>query len=454
MVADLTSLAIIALLAFLCQLIAQSIPGKPISETVFLLGAGMLAGPHVAGLVTSSDSIALLSDLGLGFLFLLAGYEIDPGNLTGRQGRRGLATWGLTLALAFVAVILWPTFSARHIDGIAVAIALTTTAIGTLLPILQERGVMGTRVGRAVLAYGTWGELCPILAMTLLLSTRAEWLSVLILVAFVAIAVVAAVIPRRARQAGGYVYRLIERNANTNSQMIVRATMVLLVGLTALSAAFDLDIVLGAFAAGFVLRYVLPEGSELLERKVSSMGYGFFIPLFFIVSGAKIDVSAVFDQPLLLVEFIVLLLLVRAAPIYVSLSTDPADRDLPPNSRLTVALYCTTALPLIVAVTAVAVQANAMSQSTASVLVAAGGITVLIMPLLASLTMRTIDAEPAAAVREIAHEPRRVGPILREHYRLQRDRHRRDAARIARAYGLDDSHVASAFSEVRDEDDR
>lgn len=446
--ADLTSLAFITALAFLCPLVAQSIPGKPVSETVFLLIAGMVAGPHLAGIVSTSDAIALLSDLGLGLLFLLAGYEIDPGNLTGRQGRRGLATWGVTLALAFAAVVAWPAFSAFDADGIAVAIALTTTAIGTLLPILQERGALDTPVGRAVLAYGTWGELCPILAMTLLLSTRSEWRTVLILLAFLAIAVAAAVIPKKARAAGGYVYRLIERNADTNSQMIVRAVMVLLVGLTAVSAVFDLDIVLGAFAAGFVLRYVLPEGSQLLEGKVSALGYGFFIPLFFIVSGARIDMGAVLDQPLLLAVFIALLVLVRAVPIFVALTTDPVDRALPVNARLTVAIYCTTALPLIVAVTTVAVAAGAMAQGTASVLVAAGGITVLIMPLLASLTLRTIDAEPVAAAREIRREPRRIGPILRDHYRLQRERHRRDAIRLARTYGLDPSAIEDALRDA------
>lgn len=443
--ADLTSLAFIALLAFLCPLIAQSIPGKPVSETVLLLIAGVVAGPHLTGIVSTSDAIALLSDLGLGFLFLLAGYEIEPSHLTGRQGRRGLATWAITLALAFAAVFALTPFSAKQIDGIAVVIALTTTAIGTLLPILQERAVVDTPVGHAVLAYGTWGELCPILAMTLLLSTRAEWLTILILALFAAIAVAAAVIPRMARRAGGYVYRFVERNADTNSQMAVRAVMVLLVGLTAVSAVFNLDIVLGAFAAGFVLRFVLPEGSASLEHKVSSIGYGFFIPLFFIVSGAKIDMAAVLDQPLLLVGFIVLLLLVRAAPIYLALRHDPDATGMGPSSRLTVALYCTTALPLIVAVTTVAVSAGAMAASTASVLVAAGGITVLIMPLLASVTMRTIDAEPVAAAREIRREPRRIGPILRDHYRLQRERHRRDAARVARLYGLDPSHVESAF---------
>ena len=254
MTVDLISLATISIVAFLCPLIVQSIPGRPLSETVFLLIAGALLGPFVAGWIQTTDSISLLSDLGLAFLFLLAGYEINPHNLTGHQGKRGLFTWFFTLGLAFLVVIIWPTFSARHIDGIAVAIALTTTALGTLLPILQERHLLNTRIGDAVLAYGTWGELCPVIAMTLLLSTRASWQSILILLGFIAIAVVAGVIPKHARKAGSKVFGFIERKANTNSQMMVRGVVVLLVCLTALSAVFKLDIVLGAFAAGFVLR--------------------------------------------------------------------------------------------------------------------------------------------------------------------------------------------------------
>lgn len=436
------TLAVIALAAFLCPLIAQSIPQKPIPETVFLLIAGMVCGPHVLGVIELSESVDLLSDLGLAFLFLLAGYEINPRSITGGQGRRGAVTWVATLAVGFAVVALWPAFSARYIDGIAVAIALTTTALGTLLPILQERNLLGTRVGDAILAYGTWGELGPIIAMALLLSTRASWLTVAILLLFTGVALLAGVLPKRARQAGGFVMRAVTRNANTNSQLLVRGVVVILVGLTALSAVFDLDIVLGSFAAGFIVRYIIPEGSELLEGKLNAIAFGFFIPLFFVVSGAKIDMMAVFAQPLLLVEFIVLLLLVRAVPIYVALSTDKQARDMVPRNRLTVALYCTTALPLIVAVTTVATDMGAMSYETSSVLVAAGGITVLLMPLLAQVTLHTADAEMGRALKEIAHEPRHVGQILKDHWELER--------MIARQNALD--RIASRESLISEND--
>ncbi len=152
----------------------------------------------------------------------------------------------------------------------------------------------------------------------------------------------------------------------------MRVTVLLLVALVTLSALFNLDAVLGAFAAGFVLRYVIPEGNHSLEHKLDGIAFGFFVPLFFVVSGAKINLYAVLADPLLLIGFIASLLLIRAVPIFVSLSTDRETRAMSSHNRVTVALYCTTALPLIVAVTSVATKAGAMSQEVASVLVASG----------------------------------------------------------------------------------
>ncbi len=203
MTEDLISLAVIVLVAAACPLAAQAIPKKPIPETVFLLIAGAVLGPNMVGAIHLSDSIGLLSELGLAFLFLLAGYEIDPKNITGHQGKRGFATWLVCLGLGFGAVALSDFVSPTELSGVAFAIALGTTALGTLIPILKERNLLGTRVGDSVLAYGTWGELGPIIAMALLLSTRAEWKTVVILLLFAAVAVLVAIIPAKARKAGG-----------------------------------------------------------------------------------------------------------------------------------------------------------------------------------------------------------------------------------------------------------
>lgn len=409
------SLAVIAFVAFVTPFIASAVPGKAIPETVFLLVAGAVLGPHMLGIIHVDAEVSLVSELGLAFLFLLAGFEIDPKNLTGQEGRWGLGTWVVTFCIAWLAVRFTPWFSVSHFDGLAVTLALTSTALGALVPILRERSLVGTRIGDSILAYGTWGELGPVLAMSVLLSARTGIETLVVLGVFAAACVALAFVPARAQRVGHAFFRFIQERANTTSQTLVRLTVFILVSLVALSAVFDLDIVLGAFAAGFVLRYIIPEGNHTLETKLDGLAYGFLIPVFFTVSGAKIDLPAVVSQPVLLVGFIVALLLIRAIPIVVSMSLCPATRDVTPHGRATVALYCTTALPIIVAVTSVAVKAGALSQATASVMVAAGAITVFLMPLLAQATYRVVDAAPAAAVAEVVEDPKHAASIIREH---------------------------------------
>ncbi len=390
MEADLVSLFVIVLATFMCPLVSSLIPKKFIPETVFLLVAGMLLGPNVFSVAQPDSAISLLSDLGLGFLFLLAGYEIDPKELTGSQGRHGLMTWIVTFALAIGICLLIPESHDDLFGWLAAAIALTTTAFGTLVPILHERGIAGTPLGKTITYYGVWGEICPIVAIALILTTRNAVLTLLILGCFAILAVVTATISKWLKKAESRIAKFIVKHKDSSVQMSIRVIMVLLVGLVTLSAVFDLDIVLGAFAAGFILRYVIPEGDKGTEYKLNGIGYGFFIPLFFIVSGMSIDPRAIAEYPLLLVVFLVALLVVRALPIFISLKIDRETRNLNVHERATVALYCTTALPLIVAVTSIATGVGAMSADIASLLVAAGGISVFIMPLGASLSFKAI----------------------------------------------------------------
>lgn len=390
---DFVSLLTIATLAALCPLLANRLPRKIIPETVFLLILGALMGPYGAlPLIQLDDTVSFLSELGCAFLFLLAGYEINPRTLTGRRGKRGLVTWAISFAIAVAATMLVRNVQVGEAESWALAIMLTTTAIGTLMPILAERGLMGTAVGDAVLSYGTWGELCPILAIALLLSSRSAWQTLAILGGLALLCVLLAVHAARQKKHYTALYRFLEAKANTTSQTFVRFTMFLLILLVTVSALFGLDIVLGAFAAGFVLRHIVPEGNETLEKKLDGMGYGFFIPLFFICSGAKIDVTVVAGRPLTLVLFIIALLLIRSVPIFVALRTDKADAALSTRACASVSVYCATALPLLVAASTVAVNAGAMSQNLASTLVAAGAVTVFLMPLLAQIAYRAADA--------------------------------------------------------------
>lgn len=458
------SLAVIAGAAFVCPVLAALVPGRAIPETVFLLLAGAVLGPHMLGFIHIDEAVSIVSELGLAFLFLLAGYEINPKHVVGGEGRWGLGAWVVSFLLAWLAVRMVPAFSAGSIDGIAVTLALTSTALGTLMPILHERSLMGTRLGDSILAYGTWGELGPVLAMSVLLSARSSVQTLMILAAFLVVCVVLAAVPARSRRLGNRFFRFIQNRADTTSQTFVRLTVFILIVLVAFTAIFDLDIVLGAFAAGFVLRFIIPEGDHTLESKLEGLAYGFLIPVFFCVSGAKIDLSAVAANPLMLAGFIVALLVIRAVPIAIAMRLCPLTRDVTPHGRTTVALYCTTALPIIVAVTSVAVSAGAMGQDMASVLVAAGACTVFLMPLLAQATYRMVDARPLEAASQVVEHPRDAAQIIREHHDLAKLLAREhkvltshghgDATDEAPTWGNIAEHIASDAPCHRSIDDR
>lgn len=381
-----TSLLWITVAAVLAPLIAGVLPRRLVPEVVLLLVAGVVIGPYVLEIASVDSEIEMLRELGLGLLFLLAGYEIDPKELTGRGGRRALVTWIVCFGLAVGAVAVLAALGVVH-AGVAVAIALTSTALGTLLPILADRGLVATGLGRSVLNHGAVGELLPVIAMAVLLGTRGAVGSLIVLGLFAVVAAVVALLPRWFMREGSQFLQFVRSTSDTTAQTPVRLVMLLLVGLIAVAAVFDLDVILGAFAAGFILRRAVPQGDEQLESKLDGLAYGFMIPIFFVTSGMAIDVHAVADAPGVLVAFFVLLVLVRGVPVFVASRLDhaPDGTRFDTSEQLQIALYSTTGLPLIVAVTGVAVAAGHMSNASASILVAAGAITVLIMPTLAGL---------------------------------------------------------------------
>ncbi len=172
MTTDYLSLLTIVAAATLCPIIAQLIPRKVIPEAVLLLLAGAVFGPHMLGAIQDDQTIQFMAKLGLAFQFLIAGYEIDPKLLTGRRGAKGFSTWAVTFALALGASALLFDPGENFMAFAAVAIAMTSTALGTLIGIMKERDLEGTGLGDGILSYGVWGQLCPVIAIALLLSTR------------------------------------------------------------------------------------------------------------------------------------------------------------------------------------------------------------------------------------------------------------------------------------------
>ena len=168
--------------------------------------------------------------------------------------------------------------------------AMATTAIGTLIPILRDNGELKTRFGTYLLAAGGAGEFGPILLVTLVLSTTNPLHEAAILLAFVALALVLALVSVRYAWRG---WPALERTFESSSQLAVRITVVLVFGLVLLAGKLGLDILLGGFVAGMIVRLAL-QGHELqvFESKLTAVGFGFFVPFFFVTSGIEFDLAA------------------------------------------------------------------------------------------------------------------------------------------------------------------
>lgn len=360
--------------------------GKRVPAVVLLIGAGILIGPHWLGLASTEGGVGLLKQLGLGMLFLLAGYEINPAMIRSREGRTSATTWLVCMGLSFAGacVLLQPHNTST---AVVLAIAFTSTAVGTLMPIMKQQQVLHTPVGRSLLVHGAIGEIFPIFAMALLLSARSTWVTAIVLAAFFVIALVVAAIPRTVRFLLPWTARAMVLNAGATNQTVMRLVLWMLGVLMAVAAVFELDVVLGAFAAGFILRRLVPEKfGEAMEQRLDIVGYSLLIPVFFVCSGMTIDPRAVADKPWLLCILVPLIYVVRGLPVLIrELFFTTGSQLTNVREKIQLSLYAATALPIIAAVTEVAVESQLLSEENASLLVAAGSVTVLIFPFIANM---------------------------------------------------------------------
>ena len=360
--------------------------GKRVPAVVLLIGAGILIGPHWLGLASTEGGVGLLKQLGLGMLFLLAGYEINPAMIRSREGRTSATTWLVCMGLSFAGacVLLQPHNTST---AVVLAIAFTSTAVGTLMPIMKQQQVLHTPVGRSLLVHGAIGEIFPIFAMALLLSARSTWVTAIVLAAFFVIALVVAAIPRTVRFLLPWTARAMVLNAGATNQTVMRLVLWMLGVLMAVAAVFELDVVLGAFAAGFILRRLVPEKfGEAVEQRLDIVGYSLLIPVFFVCSGMTIDPRAVADKPWLLCILVPLIYVVRGLPVLIrELFFTTGSQLTNVREKIQLSLYAATALPIIAAVTEVAVESQLLSEENASLLVAAGSVTVLIFPFIANM---------------------------------------------------------------------
>ncbi|MDP9189779.1 MAG: cation:proton antiporter [Actinomycetota bacterium] len=387
---DVTSVLVMVAAAAFAGLLVMAISPKLVLPVVVLeLLLGIAIGPQVLDIAEIDPTTEFLGDLGLGMLFFFAGYEIDFQRIRGKPLRLGTIAWLLSLGLAY------SIGGALAAGGVVLSYlytgsAMATTAIGTLIPILKDAGELRTRFGTYLLAGGAMGEFGPILLITLILSTANPLHEAVILIAFVIVAVFTGLLAVRSAWKG---WPLIERTLETSSQLAVRLAVVLVFGLAALAAELGLDLLLGGFVAGMITRLAVRDREvSVLDSKLTAVGYGLLIPFFFITSGMDFDLDALTSSAsaaLKMVMFVGLFLVVRGVPALLLYRGElPALRD-----RIALGLFFSTELPLVVAITAIAVDQGHMLASTAAGLVGAAIISTLVFPLIAMRMRREGDPE-------------------------------------------------------------
>ncbi len=365
--------------------------GLAVPVVVLELFGGILLGPQVAGLHVS-EFIQFFADLGLGLLFFFAGYEIDIERIRGRPLWLGLAGWGISLVLAYTIGGL------LALAGIVLSLlytgsAMATTAIGTLIPMLSDADELKTRFGTYLLAAEAVGEFGPILLLTLILSGQSTTHNGAILIAFVVLAVTVAIFAVRS---AGRTLPLLARTMESSSQLAVRWIVVLVFALALLAFELGLDLLLGGFAAGMITRQTLSRGElPAFDAKLKAEAFGVFVPYFFVVSGMKLDIDALFSSVsgvAKMVMFVFLFLIVRGVPAMLLYRAELKRRD-----RMALALMCSTQLPLVVAITTLATTEGHMRASTAAALVGAAVLSTLFFPA-AGLRLRGDDVSEASLI--------------------------------------------------------
>jgi Kef-type K+ transport system membrane component KefB len=275
-----------------------------------------------------------------------------------------------------------------------VTLALCTTGLGVMVPVFRDGGQLATPFGRLFMAAGTLGEIGPIVAMSLLLSTQySTWQEMGFLFALLAVVATAIIIGMKARPPK--LLALLGRHMHASTQLPVRISLLVLAALIVLADQFGFERILGAFAAGMVVgQATRGDDGKPFRAKIEAVSFGWFYPFFFVGTGVKFDIAALgrdLTTMLLVPAFAVLFLIVRGAPVF--LYRDAIAKA----ERLPFALSSAVpSLSIIVVITEIGVAAKTMNPDVAAALIGAALLAVLLFPTTAGVMLQRIAAPQAA----------------------------------------------------------
>jgi Kef-type K+ transport system membrane component KefB len=375
-----TNLLIIVAVGFAAPLALGFAPGIRLPSVVVEIVAGIVVGPEVLGWVSVDEPVRVFATVGLAYLLFLAGIEVDFDRLRGPILRVALIGFAVSLAIAIVVGLVLKAGGFVS-QPLFVAIVLSATSLGVLVPVLKDAGEIESTFGQLIVASATIADFATVILLSLFFSreagstaSRAILLGGLVVVAvLVALAIAGIEHLRRLSD-------VLRRLQDTTAQIRIRGAFVLLIGLVALATELGLEVILGAFIAGAIVSLVDRDRAMThpdFRGKLEAAGFGIFIPVFFVTTGVRYDLNALTADASTLLHvpvFLAALVVVRGLPALLYRAVIPRD-------RLAVAvLMQATSLPFIVAATAVGLALDVVSPANAAALIAAGLLSVVVFP--------------------------------------------------------------------------
>jgi Kef-type K+ transport system membrane component KefB len=367
---SLDGLLIVIAVGFAAPFLLGLAPAIRVPAVVLEIVAGIVVGPSVLGWVEIDGTIEVLATLGLAFLLFLGGLEVDFARLRGRLLSVTLRGYALSFALAVAVSLVLGVQT-----PLLVAIALGSTSLGVLIPVLKDSGRLDSALGQLVIAGASIADFAAIILLSLFFAGEGGPGATAILIgALLALAIVMFVVVRGAQRSMRIRADLL-RLQDTTAQIRIRGAMVLLVGFAAAAEQLGLEVILGTFAAGAILTLADPDHAMThpdFRRKLEAIGFGVFIPVFFVTSGIRFDLDALSGSAAMVPLFLAALLVVRGLPAVVY--------GLGRRETLVAGLLQATSLPFLVATTAIGQELGLIDAGESAALVGAGLLSVLLFP--------------------------------------------------------------------------
>jgi len=392
-------LMLVVILAFIVPVLLARFRHIPVVVGEIL--AGIIVGPSVFGLVHVGDhTLELLAEIGFAFLMFLSGLEIDFSVLFAASKRKkgaekqvgtlGLAglSFGFTLALALaIGFGMYSTGLAR--DPWMITLILSTTSLGIVVPVLKEQGLSSGRFGQTILLASLLADFLTMFLITVYVAIRSTGMTLnilLIVLLFVPVVLLYQLGVRWLRIPT--VRRLIQELSGATSQIKVRGAFALMIAFVVMAELIGAELILGAFLAGVLASLLSRSEDSDLRHKLDAIGFGFFIPLFFVYVGVQFDLKAFLSDRSSLVLLPILLLASFGLKL---LSTLVFRMNFSWRETIASGFLLSARLSLIIAASAIGLKLGAISESTNAAIILVAALTATIAPLVFNIMMEKVS---------------------------------------------------------------